>query len=489
MSVLPDTCRVVVVGAGLAGLTLARELALAGVGKVVVLEAGPDRDVRHKNTLPGELGMRMWHMAVPDPYFVRDWTSRLPPHYDRGSGIRRRFGGRSLYWHGVCLPIEDEVLQDGTWPRTVVDALVGDGRPGLYAELQARLARWTGRPLDACRGPVEEQLLRSLRKQGYAAVRPVPLADRPDPVSGGRTPYTPVEHWTDPRGETPPAVFPECEVLEVCEARNGRALVKFRSGARHGELRADRVFLAAGTMAVTRLAGHAISRQAGRDECELVGLNDHIVQGFLAEVPRRMLNLPNRDGRAMCFVPRNAGSASNLFVDVSEGSEPDRVLLTVWAMGEQENSKTAVRLGRSGGPAFDVDVRFSERDHLVISGQTGRLGELAARLLDIPDACDVLDGIDFLAGLPAYLGARTKATVHRGREIRLFPYAYPLGSVDHEGGTLALGSLTDEYGALRCLPAVHVSGPALFPRSGVANPSLTTMALATWQARQTALSL
>ncbi|MEU6591253.1 GMC oxidoreductase [Streptomyces sp. NPDC046881] len=485
---LPESCQVAVVGSGIAGLTLARELALSGVRSCVVLEAGPAGDLRHKNSLPGDVGLRLWHTAAADPYFARSWSSDRPPHFHRASGIRRRVGGRSLYWHGVCLPIENDVLRAGAWPPSVVDALGSVSGSGLYADTARRLEDWLGEPLDASRGPLEAAVLKWLLAQGYFA-RTVPQAARFDRATGIRVPYSPVEHWLreDPGGLPP--VHARCEVLEMTPTASGRVALTLDSGGSRRVLVAQRVCLAAGTLPTTVLAGRLMMRVAGTDECRLEGLNDHIVQGFTASVPRRVLALPRLPGDALCYVPRTDPTESNLFLDVTETSDPDRVLLTAWTMGEQVGGDSAVRVPRDPGAPALVDVRLSERDHRVIRHQTRQLRELAERLAGNP----VLTGEwHFAAGSPEYLPARTRARAHGddGDGIAFFPYVYPLGSVDHESGTLPLGSpLADDYGALRCLPAVRVAGPAAFPRSGAANPSLTTMALAAGQARATSSTL
>lgn len=46
-------------------------------------------------------------------------------------------------------------------------------------------------------------------------------------------------------------------------------------------------------------------------------------------------------------------------------------------------------------------------------------------------------------------------------------YGWPLGSVDHEAGTLPLGGdLVDEHGGLRTVDGAYVVGPASFPVPG-----------------------
>jgi len=58
----------------------------------------------------------------------------------------------------------------------------------------------------------------------------------------------------------------------------------------------------------------------------------------------------------------------------------------------------------------------------------------------------------------------------------------PLGSTHHEAWTMWMGSLgssiTDKDGRFHHINNAYVAGPALFPRIGSANPSLTAMALA-----------
>jgi choline dehydrogenase-like flavoprotein len=57
-----------------------------------------------------------------------------------------------------------------------------------------------------------------------------------------------------------------------------------------------------------------------------------------------------------------------------------------------------------------------------------------------------------------------------------------LGSTHHEAGTLWMGaagsSVTDKDGRFHHVGNAYAAGPAVFPRLGSANPSLTAMALA-----------
>ncbi|KZS69055.1 hypothetical protein A4G26_07715 [Mycobacterium kansasii] len=58
------------------------------------------------------------------------------------------------------------------------------------------------------------------------------------------------------------------------------------------------------------------------------------------------------------------------------------------------------------------------------------------------------------------------------------------GSVDHEAGTPPLGGEhVNPAGRVPPAAGAYVIGPATFPRSGAANPSLTTLTLARHTAR------
>ena len=61
---------------------------------------------------------------------------------------------------------------------------------------------------------------------------------------------------------------------------------------------------------------------------------------------------------------------------------------------------------------------------------------------------------------------------------RTSTYSFPIGSEQHEAGTLHLGgALLDERAKERAVGGLYVTGPATFPRTGAANPALTILAL------------
>jgi choline dehydrogenase-like flavoprotein len=231
----------------------------------------------------------------------------------------------------------------------------------------------------------------------------------------------------------------------------------------------------------TRLVGQALADAADIAEIEFPGLNDHIVQGFLATVPEAVLSLPALDERAFCFVPRSGPSRSHLFWEVLPGGVRG-VTLVVWAMGEKRRGDSAVVLHRDRErPQASVHVRrpFTDQDLEVVAEQLDVLGEVLERLLHTPRAALKLTPENFRAGQPLWTGAVRSAaerTVPYDR-VEVNSYVYPLGTVDHESGTLPLGVVLDMDGRLPALPRLSVLGPATFPRSGAANPSFTTLAL------------
>lgn len=119
---IPDRVNILILGGGMSGLELAKHLNNRKVENVVVIEAGPADDCNHINA--GEEYQRaneFWKNEDLDKYAYRSWCSLSEPHFSKGTCLRRRVGGRSLYWHGVILPIEAEILE--YWPAIIVSDL------------------------------------------------------------------------------------------------------------------------------------------------------------------------------------------------------------------------------------------------------------------------------------------------------------------------------------------------------------------------------
>ncbi|WP_292976618.1 GMC family oxidoreductase [Mycobacterium sp.] len=447
-----DTADVVVVGAGLSGLECASAVVAAGVHDVLVVDAAGAAT------------------ATPPA-----WGSTAPPHYV-GVGRTPEVGGRSLHWHGVVLRLEEWALSDPAWPESARSALRGDaaGAAGLYEQVERELGDWAG-----------GSLIRE-RADGFgvlASGRPVPQAVRPD-GNGGRRAYTPLDRclsWVAP-GERAgrPRVRAGCQVLSVV-ARAGRVsgiVVRDMGTGDTATITTQTVVLAAGALDNTRL----VAQLSGTDRPPTFsGLNDHLVQGFVVRLPAAALGWP-RPVDAFEYVPDD-GSRFSVFARTRLLPEsPDEVLLDVWAMGEQVRSEGNVvsfpDTERVPWRAM-VTPALTESDREVLVAQRRELTELWARLggrtgtrLRFPD---------FMGAPLAFDRALTRLRGEpRGAPVG---YCWPLGTVEHESGTLPLGGAdVGETGELAAAAGGYVVGPATFPRSGAANPSLTTLALARWTA-------
>lgn len=501
------SAEVVVVGGGLSGLAVAAQLLAAGVRDVLVLEGG-DPTAKSAAGVVSPAAMPRATASAPAPWdqspqpeLDQPSASTRPPHYALASGSRRGVGGRSLYWHGVVLRIEDWALQDPVWPATVRTALLGTGgvEGGLYDAVERELRLWamasSGCPwveADAAFAAWLSEATTGLtlpedQAASLGPVEPVPRAVRRW-GSGGPAEwraYTPLDDWWE-RGGTvgadhAPTVLPALEVVEILApgGRVGGVRVRDGTGSQVVEVGCSTLVLAAGTLENTRLVGQLQAGESG-ERPVYSGLNDHLTQGFVARVPASGLPPAARLG-SLVLAARDSARRCNIFVRLHPGSLADnQMLLDVWAMGEQGRSPANQVSFRAPQPApwsILVQPGLSPADEKVLAGERSLLASIWARLADhlavIPRP---LCFTDFLEAPRPFDLARSQALqAEAGAAIT---YAWPLGSGDHEGGTLPLGELLDDVGRLAEVSGVYVAGPATFPRPGAANPSLTTLALA-----------
>jgi choline dehydrogenase-like flavoprotein len=467
----------VIVGAGLAGLTVAQQAS----DVVTIIEAGPDTNLRHKNALPQRAARDLWHRTDTDPTFRQYWRSKSAPHFREGSGIRQRVGGRSLYWHGVCLPIEPRALF--SWPSDVVSRLSASAETiGSYEEALEYLTRWqstsTGQSsLGGCRSEREARFIHVLADAGYIS-NPVPQAYQEVVRNsiGVQLPYSPVEEML----RTKHHIITGQRVIEVVQSPHG---LEIATQGAQGTLTvaAERVVLAAGTLENTRIVGQFQMNANETDTRRFLGLNDHIVQGFVAKVPKARWAIPTGPGRAFCYMPVLDEACSNLFWEILPSLGDGSERLAVWAMGEKLRGNTSV-LVEKRAPGEPAGVTISEvvqpTDLHVAKAQATQLAQVAHQLLGVSPDHVRLSADDFQAGRPSWIEALDHLERNaNGEAIRICPYVYPLGSVDHESGTLPLGGVLRSDGAVRESPELSVVGPSTFARSGAANPSLTTLAL------------
>lgn len=484
----PDTDdprgRVAIVGGGLAGLEVARHLATLGVDDVLVIEAGPARDLLHINSAHNpDQALRTFLDPADDPHFQRSWTSESAPHYAVNAGLRKRLGGRSLYWYGASLPVEEWALAD--WPESVVTDLRDSWQGGgpLYEQVAADLG------VDPSRLDSQEPVL---KVGGFRLVR-TPQAETRFGDDGRWYAYSPLDHWRHPvtgaalDGPRGIRFLCDTEVLSA-DIRDGRACgVHVRGTAPNAKGRriaADSVVLAAGTIESSRLAIQALCAVDPSRPPRLDGLTDHIVQGFFLRVRD---SGDDRASRGLSDVAPGSyvtacedGARSNLFITV-ERPDPGVLLFDVRLTGEQvPGTGSHVTCEPNGAYPWRTTVTadLAHADRGVIERQREVLDEVWSQLAAgfgltaTPLAFDDFDHPVRTNAfvLPESIGAETSEGP--------FTWSSPLGTEDHEGCTLPLGGVLDDRHAFAAVPGLYACGPATFPRMGAANPSLTTLALA-----------
>jgi choline dehydrogenase-like flavoprotein len=473
----PARASVAVVGGGMAGLEVARELERNGVEDVLVLEAGPARDMVHMNASHERReALRAWLQPQADRYFHRPWTSLSEPHYTANSGLRRRLGGRSLYWHGVTLPIEAWALREPWWPADVVADLCVSWRdgPSLYQRLDRQLGHWRAAATDGTR-------LAPARAGGFTLL-PTPRAVRPgQPDSSRWAAYSPLDAWLSAApalGADQPSTTRFCcraEVLGILvRDRAVRGLLIQHSGVQF-RVAADAVILCAGTIENTRLAIQARAAAWPAAPPRMAGLVDHLVQGFVVTLPT---GADPGFSPGFYVMPCPDEVKSNLFVDLRTTPAGD-LELEVWTTGEQSrNDDSVVECRPADSYPWPTIVRtaLSAEDRSVIAAQRTVLDEFWRSFAGEHGwPCAELDFEDF--GRPTRTNQYLLPEAHTGIRVPV-TWSSPLGTEDHEGGTLPLGVVLDQRHEFLDVRGLYAAGPATFPRMGAANPSLTILALA-----------
>lgn len=439
---------IAVVGGGMAGLRVASAVTGASVA---VFESGPDAGLEHNNAvMSADEAVRRWVLPNADPYFRRPWTSATPPHFTGPSGLRSRVGGCSLYWYGVSLPMEDWALT--SWPDAARSQLLGDGIGSIRGVLE-ELSAWSSRDL--------------LDRTPKFNLADLEFSSSPRAVrehGGGR--------WSAWHPALARRVHAQTEVCELVPSRTGWRVLT----ADGGSVEASSVVLAAG--AVVNAALVSSVGAAPGERRRMNGVEDHITQGVFSVLRGEHAR------RAADWLPEGSWYApapsarSNVFIDVTRLK--DELVLDLRCTGEPSSPGWIdTTRGRDGSLSISVAAGLTHADDPVIGAQRELLGLLWRQIVELVGITDhVLDFGEFSSP------TRTNEHVLPEHLERLgsgepSTWASYLGTEDHEGASLRMGVAVDEDLQVIDAPGLYVAGPAVFPRLGAANPTVTSLALAT----------
>lgn len=471
-----DVC---IVGAGAAGITLARELSGSGHA-VVLLEGGGETYEQESQALYA--GSESGPLIGPEAQYLT--ASRL-----------RYLGGSTNHWHGWCRPLDPEDfaarewVSDSGWPlsREELDP---------WYERAAPLLEIT--PFDY--------------DQTAAGSVPKLLADDPDFEHGYFHLSPPTRFGTAYGGELAAAedvrlvLHANVTAIEVTE--NGRRAVGVEAARADGarfRVRAPVVVLATGGIENARLLllSDAVHPQGLGNEHDLVGryFMDHPVVrlGEVALAHARDLTDRYRPGP----VPWRGHRIRAVIRASRRGQEAHRLLnglLVLYALDELEDTGEAVvSLARqtrelaletpSGG-----GVRLSRRARVEMISEQAPNRDSRVRLDDTRDALGLRRvAVDWrltdrevasIRGLAERL-IRSLGERHRGR-VRLQmrenePWARAHWSNHHLGTTRMdpdpKRGVVDRDSQVHGVDGLYVAGSSVFPTSGVSNPTYTILAL------------
>lgn len=466
MSKQPTGADVVIVGSGMAGLAVAADLVARTDASVVVLEAGPDAGHCHIRQAHSEdEANRLWLAPESDPNFWRPYQAR-GAHYLGISGLRRRVGGRSLYWGGALLPMDAWAL-DQSWPAEVIaDMTIGwEGGAALFDTVAAEISDWASiTPLPAApplalAGRTFNSTLHATRREGarWAAYSPLDKID----VAAKQ-----------------PTIVPESFALGVL-MNAGRA-VGVRTAA--GDISASHVVLAAGTVENSRLALQALSELGTDHGQRLNGLVDKIAQGFTLACDVKTVTPAIRQAATTggtFHTILDPSLRSNHFVRLS--TRPDGgIVLDTWLMGEQRQSDaSAVHCTPTEDWPWQTTVKaaLSQADEDLAEAQRAFLENFWSEIREdfgFGTTDLTFERVFGSKDLPERLMSTKTGALPKGPVT----YAFPLGAELHEAGTTPLGAMLNDKHVFKELPGLYAAGPSTFSRPGAANPALTILALA-----------
>jgi choline dehydrogenase-like flavoprotein len=494
--------RVCVVGAGIAGLVLARKLALAGID-VVVLEAG-GRSIE-------ESGQRLFAEAA----------LKGQPHVGTTEGRFRVFGGTSLRWGGQVLsmgengaadwPVSEEelapfvgeaegLLKVGKLPFEAAGFFkaIGAALPSLLSELRgvdARVSKWMAFPRRNLAPSLGKELLERARVYLHAQVVELVLAKGGERVEAVvvRTPAGAMVRFEADEVVVAAGTVETSRLLLVSGVGNGNDQVgrnfhdhvTLPAATLTGTARArvvselrPWVFFAGGMRDVRGGTLHSVKLEATRELRERLGLNPilaHIAivepEGSGIAVVREMLTSLQR-GEFRKALTTHALKIPGAMLDgarlilgaklrgrrfISDGA----VLKLQFNLAQDRPSCARVMLGdgvdATGIPEVVVDWRVSEQE-------VGTMRKYAAHLAEQFEAMG-LTGVEWAAGM-----------LDDGAVVGLEDARHAMGGACM--GNDPRTSVVDAEMRVHGVGNLSVASAAVFPDGSAQLPTLTMMALA-----------
>jgi choline dehydrogenase-like flavoprotein len=479
----PIDAPVLVLGAGPAGITVARELAAAGQ-RCVVAESGE----RGPSAAASDLDLGE---VVGLPLLFED--------VDLGTrGVRMRaLGGSSQHWTGMCRPLDPIDLRPRAW------------RPG---------SGWPIGPEDLAPWYRRAEASLALRVDGWDAAAWHAAAGTTAPLPGERLvpvpfQFSPPVRFGEVHGDELAAsdlvdVLLDATAVDLVVDGGGRRVASVVLRSRTGStvvVDAPRaVVVATGGLEVPRLllASRSVDPAGVANRSGLVGT------GFM-EHPHRWAGRAHvLDDPALALyglgAPPGAAPPSALWLGwspsaaVQEAESLAHGSVLLWAGGGRgaaaasptpEAAATGVLLGASSGRAVREVSLTMRVEQLPVAGSTVRLGS-ATDALGMPRL--VLDWrvdpeVDRTMRRMLELLAQELGASGLGR-VEVDPGGNPLAAVPIEVGSHPMGTarMHDDPALgvvdadLRChdVENLFVVGSAVFPTGGHANPTLTIVALA-----------
>jgi len=124
-----------------------------------------------------------------------------------------------------------------------------------------------------------------------------------------------------------------------------------------------------------------------------------------------------------------------------------------------------------------VEAGLGPEDQLLCEAQQLELRRLWGQFCDSAGIAGTPLSFGPVFGSPDLPGRLLAPRIARGPTAAR-TYSFPLGSEQHEAGTTPLGTVLDDNHQFREVPGLFAAGPSSFPRTGAANPAMTTLALA-----------